>query len=75
MVIIIEISRKQILLDFKQDMKNQEVQVISLHLGIPLDYAGRGDRTKRYPYEDKVEGLTSGKTYYFLIRARNAADQ
>lgn len=42
------------------------------HLGIPLDYAGRGDRTKRYPYEDKAEGLTSGKTYYFLIRARNA---
>ncbi len=61
--------------DFKQDMKNQEVKAISLHLGIPSDYAGRGDRTKRYPYEDKVEGLTSGKTYYVLIRARNAADQ
>ncbi|NOU84344.1 hypothetical protein GC102_00880 [Paenibacillus sp. LMG 31460] len=61
--------------DFKQDMKNQEAQAIPLNLGIPLDYAGRGDRTKRYPYEDKVEGLASGKTYYFLIRARNAADQ
>ncbi|MDQ0902739.1 hypothetical protein QFZ80_006567 [Paenibacillus sp. V4I7] len=61
--------------DFKQDMKNPEIQAVPLHLGIPLDYAGRGDRTKRYPYEDKVEGLTSGKTYYFLIRARNAADQ
>jgi hypothetical protein len=61
--------------DNKQNMKNQEVQAIPLHLGIPLDYAGQGDRTKRYPYEDKVEGLISGKTYYFLIRAHNAADQ
>lgn len=61
--------------DFKQDMKNQATQIIPLHLDLPSNYAGLGDRSKRYPYEDKVEGLTSGKTYYFLIRAQNAADQ
>ena len=61
--------------DFKQDLKNQGTQIIPLRLGLPSNYAGLGDRIKRYPYEDQVEGLTSGKTYYLLIRAQNAADQ
>ncbi len=61
--------------DFSQDLKTQAVRAVALHPGVPADYAGPGDRTKRYPYEDKVTGLTSGKTYYFVIRAQNAAGQ
>lgn len=61
--------------DFKQELTHQGVQTLPLHLGIPANYAGPGDRTKRHPYEDQVEGLTSGRTYYLLIRAHNAAGQ
>jgi hypothetical protein len=59
--------------DFNGDLNNQGARLVPLHLGVPANYAGPGDRSKRYPYEDKVEGLTPGKDYYFLIRAANKA--
>jgi hypothetical protein len=54
--------------DPKVSLDTQGALAISLQLNVPLNYVGLGDRTKRYPYEFKVEGLTSGKTYYLLIR-------
>jgi hypothetical protein len=51
-------------------LDTQGALAIPLQLNVPPDYAGLGDRTKRYPYEFKVEGLTSGKTYYLLIRSQ-----
>jgi hypothetical protein len=57
--------------DFKQDIEGRSKR-IELALGTPANYYGIGDRTERYPYEAKVEGLSSGKTYYLLLRAKNA---
>jgi hypothetical protein len=57
--------------------KPLEAQAAAFNLtkGMPADYAGPGDRSNRYPYESKLEGLTPGKTYSLLLRARNAAGQ
>lgn len=61
--------------DFSSDLESQS-RCMELPMGPPpSDYAGSGDRTDRYPYEAKVDGLQSGKTYYLLLRARNASGQ
>lgn len=60
--------------DWEMPLESQAI-AIGLTNGMPADYAGPGDRTGRYPYESKVTGLTPGKTYTLLLRARNAAGQ
>jgi hypothetical protein len=52
-----------------------QAQAFELTKSMPPDYAGAGSRANRYPYESKLEGLQPGKTYYLLIRARNAVGQ
>lgn len=61
--------------DFGQELENQSRR-IELPLGPPpADYSGFGDRTHRYPYKAIVDGLESGKTYYFVLRAKNTFGQ
>ena len=59
--------------DFSGDLTKQSTQVTSLPLNMPANYIGKGDRTLRYAYEAKVEGLVKGKDYYLLIQAKNTA--
>ncbi|MFC0214189.1 hypothetical protein ACFFK0_17305 [Paenibacillus chartarius] len=61
--------------DKAKPIEEQGAKVIELSKDIPAAYAGAGDRTKRYPYESKVQGLEPGKSYYLVIRARNAVGQ
>ncbi|MDQ1911076.1 fibronectin type III domain-containing protein [Paenibacillus sp. GD4] len=60
---------------FNKDLAEQSQAVVDLRPEVPSDYAGRGERAGRFPYEAKVEGLTPGKTYFLVIRAKNAAGQ
>lgn len=60
---------------FNKDLAEQSQAVVDLRPEVPSDYAGRGERAGRFPYEAKVEGLTPGKTYFLVIRAKNATGQ
>jgi hypothetical protein len=53
----------------EESLEAQAIMSIPLQLNVPPNYYGLSDRTNRFPYEYKVEGLSSAKTYYLLIRS------
>lgn len=62
--------------DYTIDLKSQSTIIVeSLPLDEPSDYWTTTNDAQRLPYKASVKGVEAGKTYYVLIRARNAEGQ
>ncbi|WP_281883540.1 hypothetical protein [Paenibacillus sp. YYML68] len=61
--------------DMTRSLAEQSVKTQQLEPTMPQAYVGAGERTQRFPYEAKVEGLVSGRTYYMVLRASSASGQ
>lgn len=59
--------------DFKKDpnLENSESMILVPEVGEGYE---NGVGPKVYPYQATIDGLESGKTYYFLIRARDNSE-
>ncbi|MWC29781.1 hypothetical protein GON22_16940 [Paenibacillus sp. MMS18-CY102] len=62
--------------DYAADLKGQSTMFVdALPLNVPAAYRATTDAAQRFPYKASIKGIEAGKTYYVLIRARNAKGQ